>query len=310
MGVGPRKGFAGLTPLLPDTRTSSLSRLGRVDAIIGDIARHMTASGIPAEAASTEYSPSQFEISHRFGDALSAADRAVRYKAGVREIAEAHGAVATFMAKYDAGAGGSSGHIHQSLWDARGTNVFATLSARSATDGRELSVLGGRYLAGLLATMADLTAVLCPTVNSYKRKTPWSLAPTTVTWGLDNRTTGLRALTGQPAATRVEHRLPGADANPYLAVAACLAGGLYGIEHELEPPPPVGGNAYELPPEDAVRLPETLDEAVTRLEHSKVARELLGEVFVEHFLATRRQELAASRAAVTDWERRRYFELI
>lgn len=295
--------FSGLTPLAPDLRTYSLAQLARVQPIIGDIVARMAAIGIPVEAATTEYSPSQFELNLRYTGALAAADQVVRFKAGVREIAETHGTVATFMAKYDAALGGSSGHIHQSLWNSEGQNCFA------GPDG-ELSGIARHYLAGLVATMADFTALFCPTVNSYKRTTPYTFVPTTATWGGDNRTTGLRTLTGKPTATRIEHRRPGADANPYLAIAACLAGGVYGIEHELEPPPPVTGNAYDLGPDDGAALPATLEEAVGRLEGSKLARELLGEAFIEHFLATRRAEIAASRAAVTDWERKRYFDLI
>lgn len=297
------KGFANLTPLSPGLRTYSLSRLGRVEPILGDIVRSLIAAGVPVEGANTEYSPSQFELNLHAGGAVDTADHVVRFKAGVREIAESHGTTATFMAKYAADRGGSSGHIHQSLWDANGGNVFA------ADAGGELSATGRQYAAGLLATMADCTALLCPTINSYKRLSPWSFAPTTATWGDDNRTCGLRVVSGSEAVARVEHRLPGADANPYLAIATCLAGGLYGIEHELDPAPFITGSGYDID-DETLRLPSTLDEALARLENSKIARELLSEDFIEHFLATRQAEVVAHRAAVTDWERRRYFELI
>jgi glutamine synthetase len=191
------KGFADLTPLFPDLHTYRLSQLGRLEPVLGDIVRQMAAIGIPVEAATIEYSPSQFELNLRYTGALSAADQAVRFKAGVREIAETHGLVATFMPKYDTALGGSSGHIHQSLWDTQGRNVFAGL------DGN-LSDIARHYLAGLLATMTDCSALFGPTVNSYKRTTPMSFAPTTATWGVDNRTTGLRALTGS-------RRLPGSS---------------------------------------------------------------------------------------------------
>lgn len=297
------KDYAGLTPLFPGTRTYSLVELARAEGIVGDIVGQLGASGIPVQAAGTEYSAGQFELNLQATDALTAADQVIRFKAGVREIAEAHGMLATFMAKPDAELSGSSGHVHQSLWDAERNNAFA-----GGAEG--LSTLGTHYLAGLLATLGDLKAVYCPTVNSYKRTRPWSFVPTTATWGLDNRTVGLRVLGGSPAAARIEHRLPGADANPYLVIAACLAAGLHGIEQELEPPPPVAGNAYELTPNQATRLPETLDEAVDLLDRSKPARTLLGEAFVEHFVTTRRHEVATARAAVTDWERRRYFDVI
>jgi glutamine synthetase len=230
---------------------------------------------------------------------LTTADQAVMFKHAVREIAAAHGLSATFMARCDEQLGGSSAHIHQSLAETTGANLFAS----------DPAVLD-RWLAGLLATMADLTALCCPTVNSYKRTIPGSFAPTTATWGEDNRTAALRVIRGEQAAHRIEHRLPGADANPYLAIAACLAGGMHGIDNDLLPPPPVTGNAHELDAESGLALPPDLGAAVDRLAESKLAADLLGAEFVAHFLAGRRAELAAAAAAITDWERLRYFELI
>lgn len=303
-GSAAQKAYGDLTPVFDDLRTYNLSVMVQLEPVIGAIVSDLRAAGVPVDAANIEYSPGQFELNLPAADPLTAADRVVMYKHAVRELAAGHGLAATFMAKYDANLSGSSGHIHQSLWDDRGNPLFA---APAGAD-RPTSVLGGRYLAGLLATMADLTAITCPNVNSYKRTMPWSFAPTTVSWGIDNRTAALRVIPGG-ADARIEHRLPGADANPYLAIAACLAGGLHGIEQELEPPEPVG-NAYELGPDAAVPLPATLDEAVAGLDASKLARQLLGEQFVDHFVASRRAEVAASRSAVTDWERRRYFDLV
>ncbi len=297
--------FSRLTPLFGDLRTYSLSRLAAFEPIIGAMVADLEAAGVMIEAATTEYSPGQFELNMPPADPMTAADRAVIYKHAVRELAASQGLVATFMAKYDAALSGSSGHIHQSLWDEDGKALFAPTG-----DDPMLSVIGRRYLAGLLDSIGDLTALMCPTVNSYKRTTPWSFAPTTVGWDVDNRTCALRVVPGGDGGARIEHRLPGADANPYLAIAACLAGGLHGIEEELDPPDRVAGNAYELGPEAAVPLPGTLEEAVARLDGSKLARRLLGETFIDHFVVTRRAEVAAARAAVTDWERRRYFELV
>jgi glutamine synthetase len=300
------KGFSGLEPLYGDLRTYNLSRLAQLEPLIGGIIADLATAGVPVEAAHTEYCPGQFELNLPAADPMTVADRAVAYKHAVRELAASKGLSATFMAKYDAALAGSSGHIHQSLWNEQGEALFAAPAGGNGV----LSVLGRRYVAGLLATMVDVTALLCPTVNSYKRMVPWTFAPTNVSWDVDNRTCAVRALPGAGGAARVEHRLPGADANPYLAIAACLAGGLYGIERELDPPDPAAANAYGLGPEAAAALPATLDEAVTSLDGSKLARRLLGEPFVDHFVATRRAEVAAARAAVTDWERRRYFELV
>lgn len=299
------KDFVELDPATPGVHTYSLFRLASVAPVINDMVRHMSDYGISLEAANTEYGPGQFEINMHHDTAMAAADHVVMYKEGVREIGALHGAVATFMAKYRSDWAGSSGHIHQSLWTADGANAFADPQRPGA-----LSSLAGRYAAGQLATMGDVTALLCPTVNSYKRKVAYTWSPTTATMGLDNRTTALRLVPGSPGSCRIEHRLPGADANPYLAIAAIVAGGLHGIERDLTPPAALEVNAYGLGPDEVVTLPRTLDEAVDVLQESKVARQLLGDTFVDHFVATRRWELGQAHQAVTDWERRRYFEMI
>jgi len=296
------KDYTGLRPLYPGTRTYSLTEIGPLEDVLGEITRKLAASGIPVGDLSTEFSPSQFELNLDAADPMTVADQVIFYKAGVREIAQAHGLVATFMAKPDAECSGSSAHVHQSLWATDGANVLVG-------DGQPLSAVGRAFLAGQLATMAEFTAFSRPTVNSYKRAVPYSFAATTATWGWDNRTTGLRVIDESQAGTRIEHRLAGADANPYLVLAAHLAGGLHGVQADLEPPPPTG-NAYGLPADPSTALPADLAEATERLDASKVARELLGEAFVDHFVTTRRHEVAMARAAVTDWERRRYFDVV
>lgn len=289
------RGFAGLTPIAPGVRTYGLARLATLEPVLGAIVADLATAGIEVEAANPEFGVGQFELNLPATDPLTAADTAVRFKHAVREIAAARGLSATFMARYDGESSASSGHIHQSLWR-DGVNVFAEdPGVRSA------------YLAGLLASMAELAVVFCPSPNSWKRIVPDSLVPTTATWGLDNRTVALR-VTGAGAAARVEHRLPGADANPYLAIAACLAGGLYGLEHGLEPPPLTAGNAYAVTDESAA-LPRTLEAALRAAEPGKLLAGLLGAEFAEHFLAMRRAELTASQTVVTEWERTRYFEL-
>jgi len=299
------KDFVNLDPATPGISTYSLFRLSSVAPVIDDMVQHMSDYGIKLEAANTEYGPGQFEINMHHDTAMSAADHVVMYKEGVRQIGALHGLSATFMAKYRDDWAGSSGHIHQSLWAADGSNAFSD----KANPGT-MSALAGQYAAGQLATMPAVTALLCPTINSYKRKVPGTWAPNTATLGVDNRTTSLRMVPGSPKACRIENRLAGADANPYLAIAAGIAGGLHGIEQGLTPPPPITGNAYELGPDQVVTLPHTLDEAVDLLQESKVVRELLGDVFVDHYVATRRWELDRFRQTVTDWERRRYFEII
>ena len=299
------KGFADLAPLTPGIHTYNLYRGTLAEPLIGDLRRSMAQYGIPVEACNTEAGPGQFEISLHYSDAMRAADQAVLYKAGVKEIAAKHGLLASFMAKYHPEWSGSSGHIHQSLGSADATNLFYSDDAPD-----HLSDVARWYAAGQLATMREFTAFFCPTVNSYKRKLEKTWASTTATWGIDNRTTGLRVLSSTPQAARLEHRLPGADANPYIAVAASVAAGLWGVENRVKPPALSSGDAYELAGAGVIELPWTLEEAVGELDRGELARELLGREFVEHFIATRRWELLCARAAVTDWERARYLEMI
>ena len=299
------KRHMALTPLAPGVHTYNLYRGTVAEPLMGDLRRFMAQYGIPMEACNTEAGPGQFEISLRYADAMRAADQAVLYKVGVKEIAARHGFLASFMAKYDSEWSGSSGHIHQSLGSGDAANLFY---ADDAAD--HLSDVARWYAGGLLTTMREFTAFFCPTVNSYKRKLERSWASTTATWGIDNRTTGLRVLNLTRQAARLEHRLAGADANPYIAVAASIAAGIWGVENKVEPPTLCTGDAYDLQDSGATVLPWTLEEAVRELERSELARELLGQEFVEHFIATRRWELQCARTAVTDWERARYLEMI
>lgn len=299
------KRFTDLTPSAPGVHTYNLYRGTLAEPLMGDLRRSMAQYGVPIEACNNEAGPGQFEISLRYTDAMSAADQAMLYKVGVKEIAAQRGLLASFMAKYDADWSGSSGHIHQSLGGEEAANLF---HAEDAAD--RLSDTARWYAGGLLATMREFTAFFCPTVNSYKRKVVGSWASTTATWGVDNRTTGLRAINSSAKAARLEHRLAGADANPYIAVAASIAAGIWGIETGVEPPALCSGNAYDLDGEDVTTLPWTLEEAVAALDNGNLARELLGHEFVDHFVATRRWELERARSVVTDWERARYLEMI
>jgi glutamine synthetase len=297
------KNYQNLTPLAPGMRTYSMYRGYLSEFFIGDVREQLLKYGISLEASNPEYGPGQFEVNLHYTDALTAADQVLLYKNSVKEIAANHGLMVTFMAKFDHNLVGSSGHIHQSLWDTSGKNLFA------AEEGGALSEIGRSYAAGLIETMHEMTAFFCPNINSYKRKRPLSWTGSTTTWGVDNRTVALRVIPAGPKATRIEHRTPGADANPYLAIAASVAGGLHGVENALKPPGMVQGNAYDIT-DPALILPESLDQAIAALDGSSRARELMGAEFVDHYLQTRKWEVECERNSVTDFERTRYFEVI
>jgi glutamine synthetase len=260
--------------------------------------------GLAVEACNPEAGPGQLEINLRAAPALRAADEAFLLKSAVKEIAARQGLMATFMAKPRSDWPGSSCHLHLSLRDGE-RDAFHDAAA---TDG--MSATMRRFVGGLLAGMAELSAVFAPTPNSYRRLAPYSWAATTATWSLDNRSAGLRAICRGDGATRVEHRQAGADANPYLAVAAALAAGLDGVRRACEPPAPIDGDVYALANGEAPALPATLAEATDLLDRSALARDWLGDDVVEHCVAMRRGELAAQAAAVTDWETSRYLEAL
>lgn len=269
------------------------------EPVIGAIRRGADASGIPVEFSKGEWGPGQHEINLRYAEALEMADRHVLYKTAAKEIAAAQGHSLTFMAKWNAALAGSSLHVHMSLWNEHDQPVFAAAGDPSATFRH--------FLGGLLAHARELTWLLAPTVNSYKRYREGTFAPTRLVWSVDNRTAGFRVV-GHGPSLRIECRVPGADANPYLVYAALLAAGLDGIHRGLDPGPPYRGDAYqggELP-----RVPHTMAEAIAALEASAFAREAFGEAVHAHLLHFARTELAAFETAVTDFERARYFERI
>jgi glutamine synthetase len=271
--------------------------------LIGAIRHHLAAAGVAVEACNPETGPGQFELNIRYDDALKAADDAIVYKNGIKEIAAARGLMASFMAKPRRDWAGSSCHIHQSLWEAgTGANAFFGREA-----GHGLSELGRHYAGGLLSTLREFTALFAPTPNSYKRFAPYSWAGTSVSWSYENRSTGIRAVADRPDAARLEHRLPGADTNPYIVIAACLAGGLHGIEQKIQPPPAYEGDAYAAGQLESV--PQSLEEALDLLESSAVAREMLGDDFVQHYVVMKRFEAEKYRQQVSEWEVRRYVEM-
>ncbi len=298
-----QKNYHGLTPLSPGMFGYSILRASAQSQLIDDIMKSMKAYDVELEGLHTETGPGVMEAAIRYDTALQAADKAALFKTGLKEIAQKHGLMVTFMAKWNSDLPGSSGHIHQSLRDIRAeTNAF-----HDSSDPLRMSPLFRQYVAGQMATVGDLMPMVAPTINSYKRTVPGTWAPTTATWSVDNRTAALRIIPGSPKSTRCEFRLAGADINPYLAFSAVLAGGLHGIEQELELSPPLIGNAYEATDSP---LPRTLEEATDRFRHSAMARSWFGDVFVDHFAATRDWEVRAYQKAVTDFELARYFEII
>jgi glutamine synthetase len=276
----------------------SMLGTARVEPLLRRIRNEMYGAGLQPESAKGECNFGQHEIAFRYADAVTAADNHVIYKNGAKEIAAQEGMALTFMAKPNAREGNSC-HIHFSLRGEDGR------SAMLGDGPAHLSVVGQRVTAGLLATLREFSLLFAPNINSYKRYQPGSFAPTALRWGVDNRTCSLR-MAGHGQGMRVENRVPGGDVNPYLAIAALVAGAVYGIEHELELEPEFTGNAYD--DATAGRVPGTLREAQGLWLGSDIAREAFGADVVGHYANMAQVELTAFDAAVTDWELRRGFE--
>ena len=297
--------FRDVKPLTNGMFGYSLQRAAENNDYFNDLFSQLKKFRVPLEGLHTETGPGVYEAAITYSEILEAADRAVLFKAGVKQIAHLHGIIATFMAKFSENLPGCSGHVHQSLWDSnKKTNLF--YDKKKATG---ISSLMENYMAGQLACLPFILPMFAPTVNSYKRLVEGAWAPTTLTWGIDNRTTALRALPGGSGATRLETRVVGSDSNPYLAMAACLAAGLYGITHKLKlTTPATKGNGYA----DIKNgiLPANLWQATQAMKTSPVANELFGVAFVQHFAATREWEWRQFSKSVTDWEMKRYLEII
>jgi glutamine synthetase len=276
----------------------SLIGTGRIEPLLRAIRQGMVGAGMYVESAKGECNLGQHEIVFRYADALTMCDNHVIYKTGAKEIAAQLGKSLTFMAKYDEREGNSC-HIHVSLRTSDGESVFA------GDRDHGFSVVMERFLAGQLACLREFAYFFGPNVNSYKRLMPDTFAPTAVAWGMDNRTCSLRVVGHRRDSLRFEHRVPGGDVNPYVAVAAIVAAGLYGIEHELPLESAYVGNAYRA---DLPRVPSSLREAAECLAEGEIARKAFGTEVVEHYLNAARIELAAFDSAVTDWERVRGFE--
>lgn len=296
------KGFAGLRPFGWYNEDYQLLQGTKAEPLYRQFRNLMSAAGVPIEFSKGEAGIGQHEVNIHYADALESADRAMLYKHGSKEIAAQNGCSITFMAKPQHDWTGSSSHIHLSLWDRDGNrNLFPA----DGGDGRTMSDAMRWFLGGLMAGSRELSLFIASTVNSYKRYAVASWAPVNIVWARDNRTCGFR-IVGSGSALRIENRLPGGDANVYLAYAAVLAAGLRGIERRIEPPAEHVGNGYAAT--GCERMPRALHEAIAALEGSDLAREALGDEVVDHYLNYARVEQAAFDMAVTDWERRRYFE--
>lgn len=284
--------YRGLTPATRYNVDYAIAGVSELDPLVRRIRNAMRETGMRLESARGECHPGQYEIVFRYDEALRTCDNHVVYKTGARQLAAADGRSLTFMAKFDAGEGNSC-HVHLSVRGADGTPVFAS----------EPGFLD-HFVAGQLACMSEFALLSAPNVNSYKRLAPAAFAPTAIAWGRDNRTCPVRVV-GRDESLRIEYRVPGGDANPYLAVASIVAAGLHGVERALPLEPPYDGNAFT---SGRPRLPETLADAVALWERSEAAAEAFGADVVAHYAAAARVELGAYNAEVTDWERRRGFE--
>jgi glutamine synthetase len=296
------KGWRELTPHVDTIEDYQILQTSRDEYVLRRVRNELVAAGLPVESSKGEAGRGQHEVILTYTTPLEMADHHLVLKNAVKEIASQEGRAATFMAKWTMAESGSSSHIHASLWDADGN---ALMDGGDSASG--LSTLGERFLAGQLHAARQLAWCFAPYVNSYRRYVPNSWAPTAIAWGQDNRTCGFR-IVGHGSSRRIESRVPGADVNPYIALAATIAAGLYGIDHELELEAPFEGNAYVA--DDVDRLPFTLADAIETFSTSEVALEAFGDDVHYHLLNTARQEWMKANLHVTDWELARNFERI
>jgi len=299
------KFYRNLTPLTPGMFGYSILRSSLNNPFFDDLFQLLKDFNIPLEGIHTETGPGTYEAAIAHSEILEAADRAILFKTSVKEIAYRHGILATFMAKVSEQLPGCGGHVHQSIWDKKANiNLF-----HDEKDTSHISELLKQFIAGQLFCLPHILPMFAPTINSYKRLVEGAWAPTTLTWGIDNRTTALRVLPGSSKSCRLETRVVGADANPYLAMAACLAAGLYGIKNKLKlVQPATSGNGYTDYSNGV--LPATLHEATIMMKETGIAKQLFGEEFTDHFIRTREWEWKQHLKAVTDWEYKRYFEIV
>ncbi|MEX2649971.1 MAG: glutamine synthetase family protein [Alphaproteobacteria bacterium] len=299
------KNYQDLKNLTPGMFGYSVLRTSVLAEYYIDLLATSRAMGFPIEGFHTETGPGVVEAALSVAEGVDAADRGALFKTFAKVVAQRHKTMATFMAKWSNKYPGQSGHLHLSLTDAKGKSAFHDAKAEHG-----ISTAMRHFIGGCQALMPELLCMIAPTINSFTRLIPGFWAPTNATWGIENRTTALRAIPGSAKSQRLEYRVCAADGNPYIVMAAALGSGLWGIEHAIEPTAPSTGNAYEAKVAKRLALPTTLWEAAQRLRASKPARSLFGDDFVEHFAGTREWEEREFRKAITDWELRRYFEII
>ncbi|HRD69801.1 MAG TPA: glutamine synthetase [Legionella sp.] len=300
------KGFRNLKTITPDNFGYSIIRNTVHAEFYHQILDMGERMDFPIEGLHTETGPGVIEAAIAVDTAAAAGDKAALFKTFMKVLAQRDNKMATFMAKWSPDYPGQSGHIHISLRN-KETGDSAFFDAGGL---HQMSSTQNHFLAGQQRLMPELLSMFSPTVNSYSRLIPGFWAPTDATWGVENRTTALRVIPGSPKSQRIEYRLGSADANPYLALAAAIGSGLYGVSHEMEPETEVKGNSYEQSHSKDLALPRTLWDAAQRLKHSDAARELFGADFVTHFAASREWEEREFRKHITDWELDRYFEII
>jgi glutamine synthetase len=299
------KGYRQLKTMTPGAFGYSLLRASVHSDLYQELLDLAQAMRFPIEGLHTETGPGVLEAALSYCEALEAADRAALFKTFAKVLAQRRGLMATFMAKWSNSVPGQSGHLHISLRGNDGQSIF-----HDASKPHEMSDAMRWFVGGQQALMPELLSMVACTVNSYSRLVPGYWAPTAATWGVENRTTALRVIRGGPSSQRIEYRIAAADINPYIALAAAIGSGLWGIENRIEPDAAIEGNAYTLQHPPHRRLPATLYEAAERLAASEAARALFGDAFVEQHAATRQWEEREFRKAITDWELARYFEII
>jgi len=299
------KNYSNLQPITPGNFGYSVLRNSTHAAFYHEILNLCEEMDMPLEGLHTETGPGVLEGAIEHSDALKAADNGILFKTFIKVWAQQRNMVANFMAKWSADYPGQSGHIHISLQKKDGSALFYDKDKKENMSDEMRWFIGGQQ-----KLMPEILAMVASTCNSYTRLIPGFWAPTAASWGVDNRTCALRAIPGSANAQRVEYRISAADINPHLALAAALGSGIWGIENKIEPTNPVVGNAYDAELPDAFQLPRTLSQAAKQFKNSSVARELFGDVFVDHYAHTREWEDQQQRRAITDWQLKRYFEII
>ncbi len=299
------KNFSNLEPITPGNFGYSVLRNSTHADLYHEILSLADEMGMPIEGLHTETGPGVLEAALEYSEALRAADNGILFKTFTKVWAQQRDMMASFMAKWSPDYPGQSGHIHISLQKRDGTSAFY-----DKNKSNNMSDVMRWFIGGQQRLMPEILAMVASTCNSYTRLIPGFWAPTAASWGIDNRTCALRAILGSSKSQRVEYRVSAADINPYLALAAAIGTGIWGIENKIEPLDAVKGNAYDVNFPEELQLPRTLTQAAERLKNSKAARDLFGDIFVEHYAYTREWEDQQQRRAITDWQLNRYFEII